>query len=141
MKHFARPLLVLVGVALVLGGCLNPVSVLTGTQPTPAAASGHVRQLPGPATQPKLDQTNPPAQPIDTSDLIREPVTAADQTDEKLVETTDIPIGDLRELAIRFKGLAADTPLKNCTAAPAYNVGDVEQFSVLNEDTEKNIPV
>jgi len=81
-----------------------------------AVNSGRVHELPGPATPPKSDQTNAPARPIDTSDLTREPVTQADRADEKLVETTDIPIGDLRELAIRFQGLPADTPLQNCTA-------------------------
>jgi hypothetical protein len=112
MKPFARLLLVLVVVALALGGCLDPISILTDTRPTPAANGGRVRELPGPTTPPKSDQTGTPARPIDTSDLIREPVSEADRADEKLVETTDIPIGDLRELAIRFKAVPADTPLK-----------------------------
>ena len=141
MKHFARLLLVLVVVALALGGCLDPISTLTGTRPTPAADSGRVRELPGPTTLPKSDETNSPARPIDTSDLIREPVTQADQTNAQTIGQTDIPIADLRELAIRFKGVPADTPLKNCTAAPVYNVGDVEQFDVVNGTTLENFVV
>ncbi len=141
MKRFARLLPVLVVGALVLGGCLNPVSTLIDARPTPAADGGRVRQLPGPTTPPEPDQTSAPARPLDTSDLIREPVSDADRTDEKSVETTDIPIGDLRELAIRFKGLPADTPLKNCTTAPVYNVGDVQQFNVLNGTTLQNFVV
>jgi immune inhibitor A len=140
MKHFARLLPVLVAVALALGGCLNPVTALIDTPPTPAAG-GRASELPGPATPSKSDQPNTPARPLDTSDLIREPVSDADRTGEKLVETTDIPIGDLRELAIRFKGLPADTPLQNCTTTPVYNVGDVEQFDVLNGTTQENFVV
>jgi immune inhibitor A len=141
MKQPVRCLLVLLVAALVLSGCLNPVSVLTGTRATPAATSGRVRELPGPTTPPKSDETNSPAWSIDTSDLIREPVTQADQTNAQIIGQTDIPIGDLRELAIRFKGVPADTPLKNCTTAPAYNVGDVEQFDVVNGKTQENFVV
>ncbi len=68
-------------------------------------------------------------------------MTPADQTNAQIIGQTDIPIGDLRELAIRFKGVPADTPLKNCAAAPVYNVGDVEQFDVVNGTTLENFMV
>ena len=100
-----------------------------------------MRELPGPTTCRPPIRPSTPAQPIDTSDLIREPVTAADRTNEQLIDSADIPIADLRELAIRFKGLPADTPLKNCTTAPTYNVGDAEQFDVLNADSWKTSSV
>jgi hypothetical protein len=132
MKQLVRLLLVLLVAALALGGCLNPISELNSAGTTPAANSDRVRELPGTTTRPPADQTNTSTPSMDTSDLIREPVTAADRTDEKLAATTDIPLANLRDLAIRFKGVPADTPLKNCTTAPTYNAGDQEQFSVMN---------
>ncbi len=141
MKQPARSLLILMTVGLVLGGCLNPVSVLTNTKTTPAANVGRVNELPGPTTQPPSNQPGATALPITTSDLIRDPVTAADRADEQLIDAADIPIADLRELAIRFKGLPANTPLKNCTAAPNYNIGAVQPFTVLNSDTMENTVV
>jgi hypothetical protein len=134
-----RLLLIAIVAALVLGGCLNPVSVLTDTRTTPAA--GRVRELSGPTTVPQPDKSGTSAQPANTSDLIRDPVTAADRADEQLIDSTDIPIADLRDLAIRYQGVPANTPLKNCTTAPVYNVGDVESFNVLNMDTIENVPI
>ncbi len=138
MKNVTRLLLVFVILSVTLAGCLDPVSVLTNTQPTPSG--GRVRELPGPTTEPASAATRS-AGPLDTGDLIREPVTAADQANEKQISTVDIPIADLRELAIRFKGVPADTPLKNCTTAPTYNVGDQEQFSVMDQDSLKTFTV
>ncbi len=135
MKNIARLLIVLTIISIALGGCFNPVSWLTDVTPSSPTA------LPGP------DRTATPGDPIrgpvslDTTGLIRDKVTDADRADEKLVETTDIPIGDLRALAIRFKGVPADAPLKNCTTAPTYNAGDVEKFSVQNSDTLENFTV
>ncbi|HTP08277.1 MAG TPA: hypothetical protein VMP08_08510 [Anaerolineae bacterium] len=136
-----RFLLILIVAALALGGCLNPVPLLTDTQPTPAVDGGHVRELPGPTTVPPIDRPNTSTSTLDTSDLMRDPVSAADRTNEQLIGSTDIPIADLRELAIRFKGVPADTPLKNCTTAPNYNVGAKEQFDVFNEDTLSDVTV
>jgi immune inhibitor A len=138
MKNVTRLLLIFVILSVALAGCLNPVSVLTNTSSTPAG--GRVRELPGPTTEPAGKATGV-AGPLDTTELLREPVTVADQADEKLINTVDIPIADLRELAIRFKGVPADAPLKNCTTAPTYNVGDQEKFSVMNEDTMKTVVV
>ena len=112
MKQTVRLLLVLIVAALALGGCLDPISILTDMQPAPAADGGRVRELPGPTTVPPADQPDTPVSPIDTSDLIREPVTEADRSNERLVGSADIPIADLRDLAIRFKGVPADTPRK-----------------------------
>jgi hypothetical protein len=133
-----RCLLILIVAALALGGCLDPVSILTGVQSTPDAGGGRVRELPGPTTVPPADRPSQSSTSIDTGALIREPVTAADRTNEQLIASANIPIADLRDLAIRFKGVPADTPLKNCTAAPTYNVGDVERFNILNSDTLEN---
>ncbi len=135
MKNIARLLIVLTIISIALGGCFNPVSWLTDVTPSSPTA------LPGP------DRTATPGEPIrgsvslDTTGLTRDKVTDADRADEKLVETTDIPIGDLRALAIRFKGVPADAPLKNCTTAPTTNVGDVEKFSVQNSDTLETFTV
>jgi immune inhibitor A len=142
MKNVTRLLLIFVILAIALAGCLDPVSVLTNTEPTPSG--GRVRELPGPTTESGQAESGPAtrsAGPLDTGELLREPVTAADQTDEKLINTVDIPIADLRELAIRFKGVPAAAPLKNCTTAPTYDVGDQEQFSVMDQDSLKTFTV
>jgi immune inhibitor A len=136
MKNVTRLLLVFVILSVTLAGCLDPVSVLTNTKPTPSG--GRVRELPGPTTAPGATRS---AGPLDTADLIREPVSAADQANEKQISAGDIPIANLRELAIRFKDVPADTPLQNCTATPTFNVGDVEQFSVMDQDSLKTFTV
>jgi hypothetical protein len=142
MKRPARLLLILVVLALALGGCLDPITVLTDAQrPTPAADSGRVRVLPDPTTPPEPDKPGTPAHAIDTSDLIREPVTPADRANEQNIGKADIPVADLRELAIHFKGLSADTPLRNCTTEPIYTVGDAERFNVLNGTMQENFMV
>jgi hypothetical protein len=141
MKQSVRLLFVLLVAALALGGCLDPVSVLTDTRATPAANGGRVNELPGPTTQPQTAEPDSPSQPIDISELIREPATAADRTNEDLIGSADIPIADLRELAIRFKGVPVDAPLKNCATEPAYAVGDVEQFNVMNVATLEDFVV
>ena len=83
MKQSVRLLLVLIVAALALGGCLDPISILTDMQPAPAADGGRVRELPGPTTVPPAEQPDTPVPPIDTSDLIREPVTEADRSNEQ----------------------------------------------------------
>ncbi len=137
-KNAVRLLLVSVILSVLVAGCFNPVAVLTNVEPTPSG--GHVRELPGPTTVPADPATRSSA-PLDQSHLLRDPVTPADRADEKLINSVDIPIGDLRELAIRFKGIAPATPLKNCTTAPTYNVGDQEQFSVMDNDSLKTFTV
>jgi immune inhibitor A len=136
MKNVTRLLLACVILSVTLAGCLDPVAVLTNTKPTPAG--GRVRELPGPTTAPGATRS---AGSLDTGELLREPVTTADQANEKQIGTVDIPIADLRELAIRFKGVPADAPLKNCTTTPVYSVGDQEQFSVMNMDSLKTFTV
>ena len=140
MKQSARLALILLIAALVLGGCFDPVQVLTNTQPTPTVNGGRVLQLPGPTTQPATVEPGKPVT-LNTSDLIRDPVTAADRADEQLINAADAPVANLRDLAIRFQGVPSDTPLKNCTTAPTYNVGDVEQFIAMNNETLQNFTV
>jgi hypothetical protein len=135
-----RWLLLVLIAALALGGCLDPVSVLTDTQPTPDNG-GRVRELPGPTTVPPVGRPTAGPASLDTSDLIRAPVTEADRANEQLIGAATIPIADLRDLAIRFSGLSPDTPLKNCTTASDYNVGDQEQFSVMDQDTLETFTV
>ena len=135
MKNIIRSSTVLVLIAILLGSCVNPISWLTDVTPS--------RPTPLPQPDRTITPSGPisdPAQP-DTTGLIRDPVTAADRTGENLVETSDIPIADLRQLAIRFQGVPADTPLANCTAAPTYNLGDMEQLNVQNSNTLENFVV
>lgn len=134
MKNMTRLLIALTLLVVLLAGCLNPISLLTspGLAETP---QGHrVTAVPGPTTTSHDGE-------LDLSNLIREPVTTADRQDEQAIETVDIPIADLRELAIRFKGIPANTPLKNCTTAPTYQVGGQEKFSVMDQDSLKTFTV
>ena len=96
---------------------------------------------PTPGSQINATPATTPGSNDASAGLIRAPVTAADRTDEQLVDSTKLPIGDLRELAIKFKGLPADTPAKTCTTAPTYNVGDEITFHVSNSQTFEQFDV
>lgn len=94
--------------------------------PRPTFASG---ETPAPTNNP-------------VSGVIRDPVTEADQADAQLVESTDLPIGDLRQLAIKLKGLPANTPDHICTTPPPeYQVGDQLSFHVSNNQTFEQFDV
>jgi hypothetical protein len=149
MKSLNRLIIVLLSAALVLSGCQNSIPVLADTRPTLAADSGRVQEVPGPTTVPPTvrpvdrspEQPVTPASSLDMTDLIREGVSAADRANEQLIGSADIPIADLRDLAIRFKGVPADAPLKNCTTALTYNVGDQEAFVVMDAVSGKPFAV
>jgi hypothetical protein len=136
-----RLLLIMLVAALALGGCLDPVSILTETQPTPDDRGGRGLELPGPTTEPPSDRPSADPGALDVADLIREPVSDADRTNEQLIGSTDIPIADLHDLALRLQGLPADTPRRTCTAEPSYAVGDQTQFSVMDQDSLQTFTV
>jgi hypothetical protein len=73
---------------------------------------------------------------------MRDPVTEADRQNAQLVDTTDLPIGDLRQLAIKLKGLPLDTPDHTCTTPlPEYQIGDQLVFHASNNDTFEQFDV
>jgi immune inhibitor A len=123
--------------ALLLTACTNANPINPNPDPTRApdgAVSIVTRQPDGTAA--------PDGSPVfDTAGLLRDPVTAADRATAQAIDTTDIPPGDLRALAIKFKGLPPDAPLKNCTVAPNYNEGDQEQFQVFSFDNMNTFTV
>jgi hypothetical protein len=138
MKRVVFWLIFLLAVSILLAGCLDPITLLgdTASQATPGA---RVTAVPGPtrtAPAPSVDGGS-----LDLSILQRAPVTADDWANQQAIASAEIPVADLRELAIRFKGVPADTPQKNCTTAPVYDVGDQEEFSVLNQDSLEIFPV
>jgi len=129
-------------VSLLITACTNVTPInpnpdpTRGSQPTTSAATkpGATRQ---PAGTPVPDA--PPV--IDAAGLLREPVSDADRATAQAIATTDIPAGDLRALAIRFKGLSPDAPTKTCTTSPDFKEGDQEQFQVFDNDNLKTFTV
>ncbi len=57
------------------------------------------------------------------------------------VQSTDIPPSDLHELAIRFRGVSADTPRQLNQPNPDYPVGTERVFNVSNVDTNEQFQV
>ncbi len=144
MNRIIRWLTLCIILSVALSACLNPAPTqpfANPTRPTSTIAPQSTNPPRPPGTTERAVTPNPSSSPIDTSGLIRDPVTDADRTDAQLVNSTDIPIGDLRELAIKFKGLPPDTPDKTCTSAPTYNVGDDLDFHVSNSDTFEQFTV
>lgn len=132
MKRFnaMRWLTIVIILATSLASCTNP-TVTPGTRSTssPQATTAPVPSQPG-------------ATAVPSSNIIRDPVTDADRQDAQLVESTDLPIGDLRMLAIKLKGLPADTPDHTCTTQPPdYNVGDQLSFHASNNQTFEQFDV
>jgi immune inhibitor A len=86
-----------------------------------------------------------PAPPIDetpgpepTPGITREPVGDVGAETEELLETTDVPVRDLHDLAIRLRHLPADTPRTvNPGGSPDYAVGTRRLFHVSNVDTDE----
>ncbi len=133
-----RPTCLMIACAIVLTACTTPT-------PTPAPQPTRPATAPEPtatatAEPPAPAEPTPPFMP-DTGEIIREPVSADDRANATAIGTADLPIGDLREIAIRLSGLPLDTPEKTCTVAPEYNVGDQEVFHVSNSDTFEQFDV
>ena len=75
--------------------------------------------------------------PEPTPAITREPVGEAGTETEGLLEMTDVPVRDLHDLAIRLRGLPADTPSTvNPGGSPDYPVGTRRLFYVHNSDTD-----
>ena len=94
-------------------------------------------------TLPEIDVTVPSldietATPAPTPDVDRDPAGDLGEETEALLEETVIPERDLHELAIRLRGLPADTPRTvDSSEARTYEVGDRRLFHASNVDTEE----
>ncbi len=127
--HSMRVLTIVIVLSTILTACNTP----TPTAQPRSTSNPSVTAAPPPTVAPG-ETPAPTIEPA--SGIIRDPVTSADQQDAQLVTTTDLPIGDLRMLAMKFKGLPLDAPDHTCTAQPPeYNVGDQKSFHVSNSQT------
>jgi immune inhibitor A len=80
--------------------------------------------------------------PEPTPVITREPVGQAGIETEELLETTEVPERDLHDLAVRLRGLPADTPRTvNPGGSPDYEVGTRRVFHVSNVDTDEQFDV
>ncbi len=80
--------------------------------------------------------------PEPTPVITREPVGDAGAETERLLETTEVPVRDLHDLAIRLRGLPADTPRTiNPQGSPDYPVGTRRLFHVSNVDTDEQFDI
>ena len=80
--------------------------------------------------------------PSPTPVTTRESAGARGEETEVLLETTDIPVRDFHELAIRLRGLPADTPRTiNPEGSPDYPIGTERTFHVSNVDTDEQFDI
>src|SRR3989304_6436712 len=102
--------LIIMMIAITLAAC-NAATPTAQPRPTNLPQATPALQAP---TQPPtpIDSTATPTRPASPtpSGVIRDPVTAADRSDAQAVAGGILPIANLRELAIKFKGLPADSP-------------------------------
>jgi immune inhibitor A len=92
-----------------------------------------------PAPAPPIDET---LTPEPTPVITREPVGDVGAETEELLETTDVPVRDLHDLAIRLRHLPADTPRTvNPEGSPDYAVGTRRLFYVSNVDTDEQFDI
>ncbi len=121
---------------LLLVACLLVCTCLTGA----GVAIYTARQLfsERPLPLPGLSVT--PDAPSDTTIILDPPPAEAYETLETIL-TVDIPQADLHELAIRFRGVPADTPRQLNQPNPDYPVGTERVFNVSNVDTNEQFQV
>ena len=87
---------------------------------------------------PAYDTPTPEVTPV----IISEPVGGVGDETEELLETTEVPVRDLHDLAIRLLGLPADTPRTvNPGGSPDYVVGTRRLFHASDVDTDRQFDV
>jgi immune inhibitor A len=88
---------------------------------------------------PPVDKTQTP-EPAPA--ITREPVGDAGAETEDLLGTTDVPVRDLHDLAIRLRGLPPGTPRTvNPAGSLDYPVGTRRLFHVSNMDTDEQFDI
>jgi len=87
---------------------------------------------------PVFETLVPPVYNTPTPAITREPAGDVGAETEELLETTDVPMRDLHELAIRLRGLSPDTPRTvNPEGSPDYPVDTRRLFHASNSDTDE----
>ncbi|HEY76216.1 MAG TPA: hypothetical protein G4O00_08555 [Thermoflexia bacterium] len=80
--------------------------------------------------------------PEPTPNIVQGPVPDAAAETETLLETTEVPMRDLHELAIRLRGLPPDTPrVSPSDCAPDCPLGTRRLFHVSNVDTDEQFDI
>ena len=111
------------------------VTVRPSVEPTASATRAAT------ATPKRSTTTTPTSASPASSGLRRDPVTDADRATVKaLAQARPVP-RDLRDLAIRLRGVPANTPPVMCSSSPDYAVGTVRSFSVQNQSTMETVDV
>jgi len=94
------------------------------------------------ARAPSPDSTPSSTLQIPAPPIISEPAGEIGVETEQLLSQTDIPVRDLHELAIRLRGLPADTPRTiNEDAPPDHEIGAQRAFFVSNVDTDEQFQI
>ncbi len=107
--------------------------------PTSTRRLGPTSTYAAPLTPTRLAAVTP-SNPL-PSGLIRDPVTDADRATIQSLDRAKPVIRDLRDLAIRLKGVPADAPKTTCTSSPDYPVGTTRTFQAQNQSTQRNFSV
>jgi immune inhibitor A len=111
---------------------------LTPTSPPPEP-SPSMTTAPSPTPSPSPtgeSQAGPPPLPKDVT-LMREPVTLSDHSSAATLANSDVPVRDLRSLAIRLHGVRADVPHVVGAVSPDYAIGTMRAFKVHDDDNEE----
>jgi immune inhibitor A len=69
--------------------------------------------------------------------LVRDPVSADDVANAQKLAHTDVPVRDLRSLAIRLRGVRADVPTVISDSSPDYEIGALRTFKVHDDDSQE----
>jgi hypothetical protein len=81
-------------------------------------------------------------EPEPTPNLVIDPLPPEAEETARMLQETVIPVRDLHELAIRLRGLPADTPrVVNPSGSPNYPEGTRRTFHVSNVDTDETFDI
>ena len=70
---------------------------------------------------------------------MREPVSLADYASAAALTTSDVPLRDLRSLAIRLRGVRPDVPHVISSSSPDYEIGTVRAFKIIDDDNQEEL--
>ena len=117
----------------------SPSPTKTPTSPPPTETPTSPPPTETPASPPSaggIEGGPPPPLPEDVP-LLRPPATLADHASAAALANTDVPVRDLRSLAIRLRGVRPDVPHVVSVVSPDYEVGTVRAFKVHDSDSEE----
>jgi immune inhibitor A len=101
----------------------TPLPSLT---PTPEIGSGLLQQ-----------SAEAPAPLPEEVPLLRQPVGPGDTGSADALAHSEVPVRDLRSLAIRLRGVRPDVPAAISDTSPDYAVGTVRTFKVHDDDSQE----